>query len=62
MAFTDCSLDTAIKTATENPARLLGLYDKKGSLVAGKDADLVLFEDDLSIFATIVAGRIVFEK
>lgn len=61
MAFTDCPLDTAIKTVTENPARLLGLDDKKGTIAAGKDADLVILEEDLSVRATIIAGRIVFE-
>lgn len=62
MAFTDCPLDTAIKTVTENPARLLGLDGRKGAIAAGKDADLVLLEDDLSVHTTIVAGRIVFEN
>jgi N-acetylglucosamine-6-phosphate deacetylase len=62
MELTDCPLETAVKMVTENPARLLGLHDRKGSIAAGKDADLVLLEDDLSVCATIVAGRIVFEK
>ncbi len=62
MAFTDCPLDTAIKTVTENPARLLGLDGRKGAIAAGKDADLVFLENDLSVHTTIVAGRIVFEN
>jgi N-acetylglucosamine-6-phosphate deacetylase len=62
MAFTGCSLVAAIKTVTENPARLLGLEDKKGTIAPGKDADLILLEDDLSVGTTIVAGKIVFEK
>jgi N-acetylglucosamine-6-phosphate deacetylase len=62
MTFTNCPLDAAIKTVTENPARLLGLDDKKGTIAAGKDADLVLLERDLSVCTAIVAGKIVFEK
>jgi N-acetylglucosamine-6-phosphate deacetylase len=62
MAFTDCPLEIAIKTVTENPARLLGLGDRKGAVTAGMDADLVLLGDDLSVHATIVAGNIVFRK
>jgi N-acetylglucosamine-6-phosphate deacetylase len=62
MAFTGCPLAAAIQTVTENPARLLGLEDKKGTITPGKDADLVLLEDDLSVCATMVAGKVAFEK
>lgn len=62
IAFTNCPLETAIRMATQNPARLLGLENKKGSIAAGKDADLVLLDDNLSIQATIVAGKVVFRK
>jgi N-acetylglucosamine-6-phosphate deacetylase len=60
--FTDCHLDTAIRMVTQNPAKLLGIGDKKGSITVGKDADLVLLDNDLSVHTTIVAGRIVFQK
>jgi len=60
--FTDCPLDVAIKAVTQNPARLLGLEDKKGTLAPGKDADLVLFDCDCSVHTTIVSGKIVFQK
>lgn len=60
--FTNCPLDVAIKTVTENPARLLGIEDKKGTIAPGKDADLVLLDTDLSVYATIVGGRIAFRK
>lgn len=62
MGFTGCGLETAIRTVTENPARLLGLDNKKGILAVGLDADLVIFNSDLSIHATIVAGEIVFQN
>jgi len=60
--FTNCPLDVAIKTVTENPAKLLGIEGRKGTIATGKDADLVLLDDDLSVHATIVGGRIVFRK
>ena len=60
--FTDCGLDIAIKTVTENPAKVLGIEDRKGSIEVGKDADLVLLDEDLSVQTTIVAGKVVFEK
>jgi N-acetylglucosamine-6-phosphate deacetylase len=62
MNFTNCPLDVAIKTVTENPAKLLGLEDKKGAIAPGKDADLVLLEPDCSVHTTIVAGKIVFQN
>ena len=60
--YTNCPFETAIRMAAENPARLLGLEDKKGSIAVGKDADLILLDRDRSVYATIVAGNIVFKK
>jgi N-acetylglucosamine-6-phosphate deacetylase len=62
MEFTGCSLDTAIKTVTENTAKLLGIEDRKGSITVGKDADLVILDSDYSVRATIVGGRVVFKR
>jgi len=60
--FTGCPLDTAIRMVTQNPAGLLGLENKKGSIAVGKDADLILIDDNLSVHTTIVSGKIVFER
>jgi imidazolonepropionase-like amidohydrolase len=38
--------DTALAAVTINPARILGVADRLGSLVPGKDADLVIWSDD----------------
>ena len=57
MKFTGCTLAAAVKTATEVPARILGVEEKKGSLAIGKDADIVILNQDLSVFATIVGGK-----
>jgi len=62
ITFTDCPLDLAIKTVTENPAGVLGLDEKKSTIAPGKDADLVLLDHDHSVHSTIVAGKIVFQK
>jgi N-acetylglucosamine-6-phosphate deacetylase len=62
ISFTGCGLDVAVRTVTENPAKVLGLADRKGSINVGKDADLVLLDEDLSVNATIVGGKIVFGK
>lgn len=60
--LTACPFDVAIRTVTENPARLLNIADKKGFIAAGADADLVLLDSDFTVHKTIVAGKIVFEK
>jgi N-acetylglucosamine-6-phosphate deacetylase len=62
MEFTGCSLPEAVRAASLNPARLLGLDGRKGSLEEGKDADLVIFDGDLNVHYTIVGGRIVYAR
>jgi N-acetylglucosamine-6-phosphate deacetylase len=60
--FTGCSLPTAIETATANAAEVLGLAKTKGSISPGKDADLVLLDNDMAVHTTIVGGRIVYRR
>ena len=60
--FTGCGVSTAIGTATDNAAQVLGLGQTKGVLAPGRDADLTLFGPDLSVTATIVAGRVVYRS
>lgn len=62
IAFTGCPLDVAIKTVTQNPAGILGIEGKKGTIVPGKDADLILLDHDRSVHTTFVSGKIVFQK
>src|SRR5699024_7633747 len=42
-------LSEAIKMMSSTPASIMGISDKKGSLSEGKDADIVLFDDDIKI-------------
>lgn len=44
-----------------NAARAIGVSHRKGSLEAGKDADLVLLNDDFSVALTVAEGQIVYE-
>ncbi|MBO5069533.1 MAG: N-acetylglucosamine-6-phosphate deacetylase [Roseburia sp.] len=50
-------LPEAVAMMTRNPARLLGIEDRKGSLRPGMDGDLILFDEDIRIKAVWVAGR-----
>lgn len=57
----------ALKLVTLNPARLLHLEDRMGSIKVGKDADMVLWTDHpLSVYAraskTMIDGTIYFDE
>lgn len=55
-------LPEAVQMMTRTPAKIMGVLDRKGELAVGKDADLVLFDDNISIQLTMVEGRIVFQR
>lgn len=56
------SLPQAIQMASYNPAHTVGMGHRKGSLTVGKDGDLAIFDQDLNALATIVAGKMVYQK
>jgi len=62
VTMADVPLTDAIKMITATPARILGISDTKGSLAAGKDADIVIFDDNINIETTIIKGRVVYKK
>ncbi|MBK9143249.1 MAG: amidohydrolase family protein [Candidatus Melainabacteria bacterium] len=54
-------IGAAVAMASYNPARLLGLGDKIGSLTAGALADIILLDrKDLRVRTVILGGRVVF--
>lgn len=55
-----CTVSDAVRMMTENPAKVLGIYDRKGSLDPGKDADVVIFNDDIKVARTIIGGNIIY--
>ena len=55
---TGVALPEAIALASQNPARLLGL-SQKGSLQKAKDADIIVFDDEIRVAATFVGGNLV---
>lgn len=57
---TGCSLAEAVKMASLNPALIIGVADRKGSLEPGKDADLVIVDEDMNVYLTMVKGREVY--
>lgn len=59
LSFTGKSLEEILPLLTENPARLLGVYDRIGSIEEGKDGDLVLLDQELNVCQTMVKGLCV---
>jgi N-acetylglucosamine-6-phosphate deacetylase len=51
-------LISAVKCASVNPAKQLGIYEEYGSLTPGKYADIVLLNPDLTINRVILKGKI----
>ncbi|WP_416149988.1 N-acetylglucosamine-6-phosphate deacetylase [Salipaludibacillus sp. HK11] len=60
--FTNCSIEDAINMSSSNPAKELGVYDRKGSLAIGKDADVVVLDKFNNITHTICQGQLAFQK
>jgi len=57
----------ALKAITINPAEIVGIDDRVGSIEVGKDADIVIFDGnpikdiDCKTFATIIDGEVVYK-
>ena len=62
MEYTDCSMTDIIKMTAENPAKQLRIFDRKGSIQVGKDADLVILNDSLDVEMTFCRGNLAFKK
>ncbi|WP_026574371.1 N-acetylglucosamine-6-phosphate deacetylase [Bacillus sp. UNC438CL73TsuS30] len=62
LTFTGCSLEDAIEMTSVNPARQLNIYDRKGSIAEGKDADIVILDKQLEVYMTICRGKVAFKK
>ena len=54
-------LEHVLPLVTENPARVLGIHDRKGCIEVGKDADLLVLGEDLSIERVYANGRLLLE-
>src|ERR1051326_596183 len=55
-------LAETVQMITATPARIIGVDDKKGTLTPGKDADIIIFDDDIAIQKTIVKGKVVYDR
>lgn len=57
LAFTGRPMEELLPALTENPAKLIGVFDRKGSIADGKDADLVLLDGENLVRTVFCRGR-----
>ena len=58
--FTERPVQDVLPLMTINPAKALRMDDRKGTLEVGKDADMVLLDDDLNVAMTVGLGRVLY--
>jgi len=54
------SLTDAVRMASLNPARALGMGGRKGSIEPRKDGDMVIFTDKFKVLKTVIGGRVEY--
>lgn len=57
VTLADIPLQDACRMASETPARIMGIYDRKGSLQRGKDADVLIIDKELNLSRVFAMGR-----
>ena len=58
---TDLPFWKIVSAASLAPARAIGADDRKGSLEAGKDADIIITDGEFNILKTIIGGEVRYE-
>jgi len=61
MKLVGTPLQTAVKMAAINPAMVINVDENKGSLEPGKDADIVIIDEEINVYMTIMKGNIVYK-
>ena len=62
LEFTGKPLEQILPLLTENPAKLIGVYDRIGSIEEGKEADVVVLDKDCQVIRTYSKGKEVYRK
>lgn len=52
-------MEDACRMISESPAKVMNVYDRKGSLQRGKDADIIFFDQDQQLKFVMAMGRVV---
>jgi beta-aspartyl-dipeptidase (metallo-type) len=55
-------LEGMMQLVTSNPAKRIGVYQTKGSIEEGKDADLLILNKDFEIETVMAKGRVMIHQ
>ncbi|MFS0775334.1 N-acetylglucosamine-6-phosphate deacetylase [Neobacillus sp. 3P2-tot-E-2] len=58
----EITLTQAVQMASVNPAKQLNVYDRKGSISVGKDADITILSNEYQVDMTFCRGEIAYKK
>ena len=58
----DIPLYECVNCASLNPATVIGMEKNKGSLEIGKDADIIITDNQFNIMKTIIGGKVKYES
>ena len=61
LAYTSLPVNEVFKMASLNPANVIHCADRIGSLEEGKDADIIITDENINIIRTIKKGRTIYE-
>lgn len=50
-------MEDAFRMASETPAKIMGVFDRKGSIEEGKDADIIVFDKDINLTYVMQMGN-----
>ena len=62
LKFLDIDLPLAVRMVSANPAQVLGIDDRKGRIMTGFDADLVLLDSELHVERTWIGGESIYRR
>lgn len=60
--FLNVPIHEAVKMASLSPARAISVHVNKGSIEVGKDADILLLDDNVNVSCVIKGGNVIFKK
>jgi N-acetylglucosamine-6-phosphate deacetylase len=60
--YTGLELEKISKLVSENPAKMLGIFDRTGSIAEGKAADLVVLDCEGRVAMTVASGSVVYQS
>ena len=58
----DIPLVEAVRMMSRTPATIMGVENTKGTLTVGKDADVLIFDENINIKTTMINGVVVYSS